>query len=150
MHCRRVVIISLQYSEVLLFVMKFHAIIVHQLLAHTWRSLVGKLCKGLSSPAYSCACSRLMYRRNTVFVLAVPCIRITFRLSNYCYSLNSDRIQGYSMEQEFCMTRLDWGLDYTQSVWNVQRTGNNVVLNENSVERKPCTNRKSKSLELTI
>ena len=27
---------------------------------------------------------------------------------------------------------------------------NNVVLNENSVERKPCTNRESKSNELTI
>ena len=38
-----------------------------------------------------------------------------------CY----DRIQGYSTEQEFCMTRLDWGLDYTQSVWNVRRTGKN-------------------------
>ena len=27
---------------------------------------------------------------------------------------------------------------------------NNVVLNENSVEGKPCINRESKSLELTI
>ena len=34
-----------------------------------------------------------------------------------------DRIQGYSMEQELGMNRLDWGLDYTQSVWNVQIIG---------------------------
>ena len=55
------------------------------------------------------------------------------------------------------MTRLYWVDEWTQSVWNVCRTmkisvleENNVVLNENSVERKPCINRESKSLELKI
>ena len=32
----------------------------------------------------------------------------------------------------------------------VYQDENNVVLDENSVERKPCINRESKSLELTI
>ena len=61
------------------------------------------------------------------------------------------------MEQELFMTRLYWVEYSTQSVWNIWRTWktfypdeNNVVLNENSVERKPCLNRESKSDELTI
>ena len=54
------------------------------------------------------------------------------------------------MEQEFCMTRLYWGLNYTQWVWNIRRTGKNIVLNENSVDRKPCINKEIKSDELTI
>ena len=59
------------------------------------------------------------------------------------------------MEQEFCMTRLDWVEDLTQSVWNVCRTLKNVCsrikqifLNENSVELKICINRECKSIEL--
>ena len=46
------------------------------------------------------------------------------------------------------MTRLDWVDDLTQSVWNVVYhwnvsvlEENNFVLNENSVEGKPCINR---------
>ena len=64
---------------------------------------------------------------------------------------------GYSIEKEFCMTRLDWVKDSTQSAWNVCKTlknvcyrRKNVVLNENSVEGKPCINREINSLELTI
>ena len=34
----------------------------------------------------------------------------------------TDRIRRYSMEQEFCMNRLELGWDYTQSVCNVQQT----------------------------
>ena len=59
------------------------------------------------------------------------------------------------MEQEFCMTGLDWVEDSTQSVRNVCRTFKTVcsrrknnVLNENSVEVKPCINRESKSNEI--
>ena len=55
---------------------------------------------------------------------------------------------GYSIEQEFFMTRLDWVEESTQSVWNVCRIlktvcsiRKNVVLNENSVEGKPYINR---------
>ena len=33
---------------------------------------------------------------------------------------------------------------------NVYPDENNVVLDENSVERKPCINRENKSLEITI
>ena len=60
------------------------------------------------------------------------------------------------MEQELCMTRLDWVEESTQSVWNVCRTlkmsvieENNVVLIENSVEGKPCIIIESKSLDIT-
>ena len=61
------------------------------------------------------------------------------------------------MEREFCIVRLDLVEHSTQSVLNFCRTlktffsrRKNVVLNENSVEVKPCINRESKSLELTI
>ena len=61
------------------------------------------------------------------------------------------------MEQEFCMTRLDWVEESTKSVWNIFRTlkisvleENNVVMNENSVEGKPCINREIKRLYITI
>ena len=37
-----------------------------------------------------------------------------------------------------------------ENMKTVYQDENNVVLDENSVERKPCINRKSKSLELTI
>ena len=54
------------------------------------------------------------------------------------------------MEQEVCMTKLDWVYDYTQSVWNVLRPGKKVLLNEFNVEGKPCINRESKRNELII
>ena len=47
-------------------------------------------------------------------------------------------------------------LDYTEDWTRLNKFGmfeeqeNNVVLNENSVERKPCINRESKSDDLTI
>ena len=52
-------------------------------------------------------------------------------------------------------TRLSWGLDSISlkclnNMKTVYPDENNVVLDENSVERKPCINRESKSLELTI
>ena len=37
-----------------------------------------------------------------------------------------------------------------ENMKTVYQDENNVVLDENSVERKPCINRESKSLELTI
>ena len=54
------------------------------------------------------------------------------------------------------MTRLDWvGIRFNQfemlkNMKTVYQYENNVVLDENSVEWKPCINRESKSLELTI
>ena len=46
---------------------------------------------------------------------------IMVRLDNWYISLVQDGWQDtwYSMEQEFCMTRLDWVQESTQSVWNV-------------------------------
>ena len=37
---------------------------------------------------------------------------------------------GYSIEKEFCMTRLDWVKDSTQSAWNVCTTLKISVLEE--------------------
>ena len=37
-----------------------------------------------------------------------------------------------------------------ENMKTVNQDENNVVLYENSIERKPCINRESKSLELTI
>ena len=54
------------------------------------------------------------------------------------------------------MTILDWvGIRLNQfeclkNMKTVYQDENNVVLVENSVEPKPCINRESKSLELTI
>ena len=54
------------------------------------------------------------------------------------------------------MTRLDWvGIRLNQFEMfeehkTVYQDENNVVLDENSVEWKPCINRESKILELTI
>ena len=52
---------------------------------------------------------------------------------------------GYSAEQDFYMTRLDWFEDLTQSVWNFcieVDTWNNIesctFIEENGVKRKPC------------
>ena len=59
-------------------------------------------------------------------------------------------------EQEFWMTILDWvGTRLNQfeifgEHENVYQDENNVVLDKSSVGRKPCINRESKSLELTI
>ena len=49
-------------------------------------------------------------------------------LDNWDRTLVQDGWQntGYSMEQYFCMIRLDWFEDSTQSVWNVWRTLKNV------------------------
>ena len=52
-------------------------------------------------------------------------------------------------------TRLSLGLDSIslkclENMKTVYLDENNVVLDENSVERKPCINRESKSFELTI
>ena len=46
---------------------------------------------------------------------------IMVRLDNWDKILVQEGWQdtGYSMEQEFCMTRLDWVDDSTKSVWNV-------------------------------
>ena len=41
-------------------------------------------------------------------------------------------------------------LKYLKNMKSVYQDENNVVLVENSVEWKPCINRESKSLELTI
>ena len=71
---------------------------------------------------------------------------------------------GYSVEQEFCMTRWVWVEDSTKSVWNVcikvwymKRTLKNVYSKktmffwmENSVKGKQCINIESKILDLTI
>ena len=54
------------------------------------------------------------------------------------------------------MTRLDWvgtqinQFEFFGKMKTVYQDENNVVLDEKSVERKPCINRESKSLELTI
>ena len=54
------------------------------------------------------------------------------------------------------MTRLDWvgfqlnKFEMFEEHKTVYQDENNVVLDENSVEWKPCINRESKSLELTI
>ena len=55
-----------------------------------------------------------------------------------------------SIEQEFCMTRLDLVEEQTQAVWMFEEHEKNVVLNENSVEGKLCINRESNIYELTI
>ena len=52
-------------------------------------------------------------------------------------------------------TRLGLGLnsislECLENMKTVYPDENNVVLDENSVERKPCIDRESKSLELTI
>ena len=52
-------------------------------------------------------------------------------------------------------TTLSWGLDLIslkcmKNMKTVYQDENNVVLDENSVEWKPCINRESKSLDLTI
>ena len=61
------------------------------------------------------------------------------------------------MEQEFFFTRLDCVEDWNKPVWNDWRKlkavcsrRKKIVRKENSVEVKPCINRKSKSLEITI
>ena len=41
-------------------------------------------------------------------------------------------------------------LKYVKNMKTVYQDENNIVLDENSVEWKPCINRESKSLELTI
>ena len=53
------------------------------------------------------------------------------------------------------MNRLDWVEESTQSVWIFLEhwkmsvlEEKNVVLNQNSIEGKPCINRESKILEL--
>ena len=54
------------------------------------------------------------------------------------------------------MTRLDQvgtrlnQFECSENMKTVHQDEKNVVLDENSVERKPCINRESKSLELTI
>ena len=48
------------------------------------------------------------------------------------------------------MTRLNQFVMFGEHENYLFQNENNVVLNENSVERKPCINRESKSLELTI
>ena len=60
------------------------------------------------------------------------------------------------MEQEFCMTRLDWVEDLNQSVWNFcikfdtwKKIENCIVLVE-TVSRENHVNRESKILELTL
>ena len=67
-----------------------------------------------------------------------------------------DIVQDIHEEQELWMTRLYWvGIwlnqfeifDYMKTVYQYE---NNFVLDDNSVEWKPCINRESKSLELTI
>ena len=59
------------------------------------------------------------------------------------------------MEQAFCTTRLDLvkilnQFECLKNMKTICPDENNVVLNENSVEGKPCINRESKSNELTI
>ena len=67
-----------------------------------------------------------------------------------------DRIQDSHDEQEFWITRLDWveirlnQFEILKNMKTVYQDENNVVLVENIVELKPCINRESKSLELTI
>ena len=61
--------------------------------------------------------------------------------------VTSDRVQYSDEEQEFWMTRLDWvGIRFNQfemlkNMKTVYQYENNVVLDENSVEWKPCINR---------
>ena len=62
----------------------------------------------------------------------------------------SDIIQGKSMGQEFWMNRIDWVGTWLNQFGMFEEQENNVVLNENSVEIKPCINRESKSDELAI
>ena len=67
-----------------------------------------------------------------------------------------DSVQDSYEEQEFWMTRLDWvGIRLNQfemlkNIKTVYQDEKNVVLVENSVKWKPCINRESKSLEITI
>ena len=63
------------------------------------------------------------------------------------------------MEQELCMTILDWvelrnrlnQFEMFVEHWKLSILEENyIVLNEDSVEVKPCINREIKSLDLTI
>ena len=52
------------------------------------------------------------------------------------------------MEQDLCMTILYWTRLNQFGMFEEQEK--NVVLNENSVDRKQCINRESKNDELTV